>query len=206
MSNKTTSYVMIVLAVAMMGAPSASAGLLISVEGLTQSAGSGSFEVTLSNTNAPGGTTYDVAGFTFELIAAPGSGLTFTAADYPAGAIPYIFEGVGQTTLDPTIPLSYDSFPTADVNGADSAILAASVSVASGDKFSLGLVSFASAVPVLLSEIQSMIVRSGTSLSDENFDPIPYTLPNAAVPEPSSLVLTGLAAGLVLGAFRVRRR
>jgi hypothetical protein len=189
-----------------LGVPSASAGLLISIDALEQAGGNGSFEVVLTNTEAAGGSTYGIAGFTFDLLAAPGSGLTFTAADYPApAALPYIFEGTGLASFEPSITLSDAIFPTDHIIGGDVEFVLPSIPVAPGDRFSLGLISFTAASTVALDDLQGIIVRAGTSLSDENADPIPYALPNTAVPEPSSLILTGLAGGLVLGALHARR-
>lgn len=202
------AFVVSVSAFAILGVQSASAaGLLVSLDKLQKAGGSGSFEVLLTNTELPGGTTYDVAGFSFELLAIPGTDLSFTAADYPtSGAPPYIFEGTGQTLLDPSIPLSADLFPNAGFSGSDIEFALLSIPIAPGDVFSLGLVSFTSTSSISLSDIQGTIVAAGTSISDENFDPIPYSLPNAAVPEPSSLVMTCLAGGLILGGLRARRR
>lgn len=191
-----------------LGGPSASAaGLLISLDKFQQAGGSGSFEVLLTNTEAPGGTTYNVAGFTFELLAIPGTDWSFTGADYPtSGAPAHIFEGTGQTLLDPSIPLSADLFPNTGFSGSDTEFVSSSVPVAPGDLFSLGLASFTSTSNISLNDLQRMIVAAGTSLSDENFNPIPYALPYSAVPEPSSLVLTGLAGFLAVGGTCARRR
>jgi hypothetical protein len=190
-----------------LGVPSASgAGLLISIGELEQSGGSGSFEVLLTNTEPVVGTTFNIAGFSFELLAAPGSGITFTAADYPtSGPAPYIFDGTGQTTLDPTIPLSEDAFPNTNFSGADTEFTYASIPVAPGDMFSLGLISFTATSTVSLGELQGLVVRAGTTLSDENFQPIAYSLAAASVPEPSSLVMAAVGGALVLVVAVARR-
>lgn len=198
-------YMSILAAFAGLVFPSVSvADLLISIDDLNQSSGSGSFKVTLANTEGPGGTTYQVAAFSFELLSAPGSGLEFTAADYPtSGSPPYIFDGTGQTSVDPTILLSSYTFANTHFSGADSEFTQSWIPVAPGDGFSLGLVSFTAASPVSLGDLQSLIVKAGTVLSDENFDPIPYSLPGIAVPEPSTLTTACLAVALGLaGASR----
>jgi len=196
-------YVLALVIIAILGIPSVSAaGLLISIDDLNQSAGSGSFELLLTNTETPGGTTYDIAGFSFELNAA-GSGVMFTAADYPASG--YVFDGTGQTSLDPTIPLSTNTFPTSDVSGSDVEFIDSSITVAPGDVFSLALISFTSPTPDTVSGLESLIDTKGTVLSDANVRPIPYSLPNASVPEPSSVVMLGLGSLGLMGLTWRRR-
>jgi hypothetical protein len=182
--------------------PAAASGLLISIGGLDQSGVDGSFEVLLTNTEFPGGTTYEIAGFSFELLGTPGSGLTFTAADYPTGSPPYIFDGTGQASLDPSIPLSNDLFPNTHFSGADVEFVAPSIAVVPGAVFSLGLVSFTSISTVTADELVGTIVREGTVISDPGFQSIPYALPNTAVPEPPSWTLISLAGAIILGLRR----
>ena len=179
-------------------------GLLISIDGLTQSSGSGSFELVLTNTEDPGGTTFGIAGFSFELNGG-GSGLLVTSADYPTGTPAYIFEGTGQSSLDPTIPLSTDTFPTADVSGADVyfGLSGLSAPVAPGDALALALITFTSPDPITINDLVAMIDTRSTVLSDENFRPIGYSLPVTAVPEPSSLAMVVLAGTLLTGLRRI---
>jgi len=197
----------LLLSVFLASSSASAAGLLISIDDLNQSGGKGSFELLLTNTDVPGGTTYDIAGFSFELNAAA-SGLIFTAADYPSGTPAYIFDGTGQTTQDPTIPLSTNAFPTSDVSGSDTEFTSSSIAVAPGDVFSLALISFTSPTPVTVSGLESLISTSGTVLSDANLKAIAYSLPSTAVPEPSSVAMVALAGTLILslrgGAVRPR--
>ncbi len=201
--NRIRNCVMSLLVLTSLGVPSASAGLLVSIDKLQQAGGNGSFEVLLTNTEPLGGTSYGLAGFSFELLAAPGSGITFTAADYPTSGSPaYIFDGTGQTSLDPTIPLSSDTFSNSHFSAADTEFSFLSIPVNPGDSFSLGLISFSATSTLSLANLQGLIVSGGTILSDENFQPIPYSMSGSAVPEPSSVVLFGLAGALMLAAGR----
>lgn len=193
--------ILVLVAISGSAIPTASAaGLLISIDQLQQTAGSGSFQVILTNTEDPAGITYRVAGFTFELLSTHGSGLKFQGAEYPTSDLPgYLFEGTGQTVLDSAIPLSYDEFPTAHFSGADTEFVETSIPIGPGVSFSLGLITFETPSPVSLGSLQELIVRAGTVLSDENFEPIPYSLPNTSVPEPSSWVTLALGSIGVIG-------
>ena len=82
----------------------AEAVLIMSISNVTGPvAGVGTFEVLLSNTAAPGGASFDVAGFSFELAVSPASGVQFTAADTATLTAAYLFDGVGGA---PSIPPS----------------------------------------------------------------------------------------------------
>lgn len=190
------------------GTSSASAGgLAVTIDDLTQSGNTGSFQVILQNTESAGGTVFDVASFTFELEVDSASGLQFTAADYPVSGVvpPYIFDGTGFGAIF-SIPLSSTTFPSYNVVGSDAEFVSLpGIPVNPGDVFALGVISFEATTNVALDTLLTSFVRSGTSFSDGTGREIPYSLPNVAVPEPHSLVLCA-AGGLFIGVFGVSRR
>ncbi len=91
------------------GTPCRAAGLLISAPAVMATPGSsGSFDVTITNTNAAGGTSYNVASDVVELALTGLSGVNFTSVSI-ATADPYIYGSNSATNFGSTF--SYSTFP-----------------------------------------------------------------------------------------------
>ena len=184
------------------------AGSVMSIGNVTgPTAGEGTFEVLLSN--PAGGQSVDVASFSFELMVPANSGVEFTGVSTSTLSAPYIFDGTGGSTVDPTFTLSLDAFPNTDFKGSDTEFTYPSISLAPGSVFGLALVSYSVSPSAPPGDVQITFVGDGTSLSDAEGKGIDFTkditqgvihIAGAAVPEPSSFVMAvvGVAAGLVV--------
>ena len=184
------------------------AGLLMSIDDIQLSGSSGTFEVLLANTESPTGKSYDISSFTFEVAAPAGSSMQFTDATIATAAAPYLFDGTGQGAIDPafTLPVDPSLLPSSGLVAADSQFVGTGplgdqyfTTIAPGVTFSLGLVSFTftpGEPPAGL--VPSLVAGPGTSLSDVNGKSINFSFPDAAVPEPSSLVMTLVGVGILL--------
>ncbi len=184
--------------------------LTMSLANLTgPTAGSGTFEVLLTNT----GPSVAVAAFSFEVTVDPSSGVQFTGATTETVSAPYIFEGTGGLP-DPT-SLPTGPVPTTDLVGADAEFTYSSIAVGTGGTFGLGMISYSVSPQAPPVDVPISFVAAGTSLTDPTLPsglPIPFVtddtggvipLASSVVPEPSGLwsatcaiVLLLLARGL----------
>ncbi len=185
----------------------AGAGIIVSVQSVSAGTGStgDSLEVDVTNTGSPA----NIAGFSFEISVAAGSGVSFTGADTSTSINTYIF--AGNSLFGPQIA-------TATGTTLDASDIAVSGSTMLGTGASLGLgrvmfdvASSASLGPVTVS--LTAFPATGLVAPDQSTIPIDtlssgtitITL-GAIVPEPSSLVSATLG---LLGAawlFRSMRR
>ncbi len=141
--------------------------LVMSVDNVTgPSAGQGTFDVLLTNTNPAGGTSYDVASFSFELSVPAGSGVQFTGANTAFVGPAYIFAGTGGASIDPTFTLSLDSFPTTQFTGSDTEFANPGIAVGPGAVFGLGLISYSVFPQTPASDVPISFVLAGSSVSD----------------------------------------
>jgi hypothetical protein len=195
----------------------AQAGFIMSLDNVTgPSAGTGTFEVWLTNTNLLGGDTYDVAAFSFELSLPTGSGVQFTSATTSTVGATYLFQGTGGASIDPSFTLSLDSFPNSSFSGSDTEFTYPSIPVGPGASFGLGFVSYAVSPQAMPGDVQISFISDGTSVSDANGLSIPgfrsddsqgiihINGGNATVPEPSSFIL--MSAGILLAVMAGCRR
>lgn len=153
----------------------------------------GTFEVTLSNTD---NTTYNVAGFNFQLMLPNSSGVQFTGASTATVAHDYIFNGTGSATVDPGFMFSYDPFPNTSFTASDTEFTYPSIAVAPGSSFGLGLVSYNISPNAPAGTVPISFVALGTGLSDADGNAISFTTSGgsiqvhpASVPEPSSFLM-----------------
>ena len=190
------------------GPTAANADFVMSIGDYEQtSALSGTFEVTLSNTDP---TTYYVAGFSFELMLPSSSGIQFTGASTATVANPYIFNGTGSATIDPGFVFSYDSFPNTSFTASDTEFTYSSIAIASGSSFGLGLVSYTISPNAPPGSVPISFVSDGTSLSDADGNAISFTTQGGsiranAIPEPSSFVLLITSAAALAASRRCVR-
>jgi len=185
------------------------AGLVMSIEDLTgPTGGAGTFEVLLTSTEAAGGQIFDVAAFSFQLTVPTTAGVQFTAGSTATVAAPYLFDGTGTATVDPTFTLANVPPPNTTVTGSDAKwTYPPSIAVAPGAVFSLGLISYSVGPSAPGGDVPISFISSGTSLSDASDVGIDFTTDDrsgvihvtvSAVPEPSSLVLIASAIGMML--------
>jgi hypothetical protein len=199
-----------VVAAHLAAAPGQAAGLVISAPTLTAAPGSsGSFLVEITDTDPIGSTPFIIAADSFELTLTGAAGVTFTNAVIPAtGPPPYIY--ADSSDIDQGIPLYIsptNPFPTTDFTAADTANPLGSspfTTVNPGDVFSLGLVSYSVSPTAALGSVATIGFGAATSLSDNNFNAVPFTTTNgsitiqtATVPEPSSWVPALLATVII---------
>ncbi len=182
----------------------AHAGLIVSVQDVSATAGTtgNTLEVDLTNT---GGAAVDIGSFSFEISVAGSSGVTFTSADIDTTVNTYIF--AGNSLFGPTI-----STMTGTTLDASDIAISGSTSLAGGETLGLGLVSFDVAGSAPNGPVTVTLTGfPATSLTAPDLSNIPIdtlnngtiTISPSAVPEPSSLVSSTL--GLLGAAWLIRR-
>jgi len=213
--QRLARLLVVVLAMSLVApVPCRGGGLVIEAPNLTSVApgSSGSFDVSLVNTNALGGASYDVAGDSLDLMLTGSAGFAFTDVTINT-SVPYIYT-VSATTLPGSVPLDFGitfpntAFTVADSDGANPFFQ----TVNPGDQFGLAHVLYT--VDPTASGTTTITIADlnvGTSLSDINLNPIPFTAMNGSIsttsiPEPSTLILAATAVLIGLGAVRRRRR
>jgi hypothetical protein len=192
----------ILLAVLGRAVPCHAEGLVIQAPDVTATAGShGSFDVLLLNTNPVGGASFDVAADSFQLSLSGPLSVTFTDVSINT-VVPYVYVTSGTTQGGG--PLSLDTFPNTQFTASDSEFAAPGFrTVNPGDVFGLAHVSY-SVSATTANGIDSLTITVGptTSLSDENGNPLPFTITNGSisvgvVPEPWALTQAMIATGLI---------
>ena len=183
------------------------AGLLISAPAVNAVAGSsGSFDVTITNTNAAGGTSYDIAADTVELTLTGPSGVNFTGVSI-ATADTYIY-AVSATTKGSTF--SFSTFPGTTLETFDFDVSSLGYrEIDPGQTFGLVHVTYsvaANAAP----GTGSLTFGPDTSLSGptgqhHRFTTPPGSFTVSSVPEPSSLILLAVGAAAV-AIYRASKR
>ncbi len=205
---------LLVVALAMslvLAVPCGAAGLVIQAPSLTVAPGSsGSFDVLLIDTDPAGSPSYGVSTDSLALALSGSPGVLFTDVTINT-IVPYI-DTVSATTLPGSDPLDFGiSFPNtgftvADADGADPFFQ----TVNPGDTYGLANVSYT--VSPSFSGTATITIASlniGTSLSDIDGNPIPFTTMNgsiASIPEPSTLIQAATAVLIGLGAVCRRPR
>ena len=199
-----TVAVVAVLMTTAVASPSRADLVIEVLNSTTAAGGTGSFDVVLTDTGPIN--SFQVGGFSVELLVAAGTGIHFTAVDTNTVAAPYIF---GTYQSGPA-PFSFDTFPNTEFTASDSTAVAPGyVTVNPGDTFGLAHVSYSvdpgtpsEMVPVMLQDI-----GGGTSLSDGNGAPLDFTTTTGiiTVPESSALMMSGvIATGIGIALYRRR--
>jgi hypothetical protein len=208
-------YLSIVMASPVFITPCRAAGLVI--EALSSSAlpgSSGSFDIVLINTNATGGTSYNVAADTLDISLSGPAGVTITDVTMSTSANYFFLQsldadyGLPLATIN-TPPTSFTSNDAGDVvNGYPGYQV-----VNPGETYGLAHVDYtASTTSIGLDTISINSINVGTSLSDDNGDGIAFAPVNgtliigSGVPEPSALIQGATALLIGLGALGCRRR
>lgn len=178
-------------------------------------AGHGTFEVLLSNTNPTVDASYTVAAFSFELSVPVTSGVEFTGASTDTVGASYLFQGIGQGSIGPTFTLSLDTFPNTDFTGSDSTFpLLKDVVIDPGKSLGLGLIAYEIKPWTPTGQVQVTFVDIGTSLTTAVEAAVPFTtdvrggiisITSTAVPEPSTFLVASISVVLI-GAFGGMRR
>ena len=219
MSHRTSSDHRILLAIALLALalwpPSVHAGgLIMSLDNVTgPTAGKGTFEVLLANTNPAGGQSFDVASFSFQLSLPTGSGVQFTDATTATVKRPVHFPGDRRRIGRPEFQAIPRPVPEPRFHRVGHRVHIPEHFGRTGDSFGLGLISYSINSSAPPGDVPISFVAAGTSLSDAAAAPINFQtdaaqgiihLSSAAVPEPSSLVLTTSATlvGLLFWRFR----
>jgi len=181
--------------------------------------GGGTFDVVLSNP-AGSGQTFNLAGFSAELLVPTGSGVTLSTATTTTAptSLAYLFQGNSffNAHSNPTDPLFFPfatSISPTDLLASDTVLTPASfVTLSPGASFALAHVSFtvgsnaaAGPVPItfgpatLLSDNLGSIVSGFTTSNGQ------ITITGPALPAPSSLLMAAISGGL-LSLFPVYHR
>ncbi len=182
---------------------------------------SGTFELELINP-ASNSSSFDVAGFQFELRVPDASGVLFTNATTATSASTYIFSGnsVADSFFGGSLIVSPPPPPaTSDLLGFDTVLGPNTFTTLNpGDSVGLGLISFSvdpnaspGLVPISIISLDADN-PSGTQLSDPNGNPISFATSDgsivigaSSVPEPTSLVMALIGGAAVAFAARARR-
>jgi hypothetical protein len=165
--------------------------------------GTGSFDVNINNIG--GSSSFQVSGFSVELMVAASSGITFKSADVSTTS-GYIF-GTLQAP-----PITFSGFPNTDFIASDSSQTSPFFTTLNvGDHFGLLHVSYSVASSATTGPFTVSILGIGTTsqILDLSGNLIPFTPTNGtitltAVPEPSSLLL--LSTALIVPVTSLARR
>jgi hypothetical protein len=185
------------------------AGLVIQAPNLAVAPGSsGSFDVLLIDTDPSGSPAYNVSGDSLELTLAGSAGVSFMDVTINTAA-PYIYT-VSATSLPGSDPLNFGiSFPSTSFTVSDSDGGSPFFqTVNPGDTFGLATVSY-TVSPTFSGTDTISSLGLGTSLSDINGNPIPFTSMDGSIstiPEPSTLITAATAVLIGLGVVWRRRR
>jgi hypothetical protein len=179
----------------------ARAGLIVqALNSTAQPGGSGAFDVVVNDTAG----TFQVAGFSIELSLPGASGVSFSGVTTATLAATYLF---GTLQLP---PFTFNTFPNQGFSAGDLDVTPPGfVTLNPGDIFGLAHVTYSVSSGTSAGPVTVSLVAAGTSMSDNNGGPVSVTTSNGtitiraqAVPEPSSLVLAGLAAALLAAIHR----
>ncbi len=185
------------------GHPSRAGGLLISAPAVNAAAGSsGSFDVTITNTNGTNGTSYDVAADVVELALAGPGGVIFTGVSI-ATAGTYIY-AVSATTQGSTF--SFSTFPGTVLETFDFDVSSVGFrEIDPGQTFGLVHVTYsvaAGAAPgmgsLTFGPDTSLSDPTGANITDFSVQAGSFTVTSTSVPEPSSLILLAVGGVSVL--------
>ena len=190
-----------------------SADLVIQAENATTLPGdSGSFDIVLMNT--AGGSTADVAADYLDISISGPAAITITDVTMSTAAT-YIFAqsfdaDYGLSLVTSMTPTSFESNDSGDVaNGYPGYQV-----VNPGETYGLAHVDFTVSASAPLGSSDTISIDSiniGTSLSDNNYNLLPFTpvsgtVFTGSIPEPSALIQGATAALIGLGALGWRRR
>jgi hypothetical protein len=192
--------------------PARAALVIVAPSFTAQQGSSGVFDVLITNTNAVGGASYDVAGDLVQLSVSGPAGVSFTLASIGTLVDPYIYVNSG--TLNGGGPLSTDTFPNTTFQAIDSEFQSPGFrTIGPGNIFGIVHVGYSITGNAALG-LRSLVLGPNTGLSDINGASIPFTGTNGSItvtaapssPEPSSLLLlaSGMGLGLVVYARRKR--
>jgi hypothetical protein len=184
------------------------AGLVMSVENVTTTAGSlGSFDVLITNTNPTNGASYGVAADVLDISLSGTTGVEFTGVTIETTTASYIFPASG---TGPGSPFSGSHFPNTEFFASDSDFQTTSPYeqlITPGQSYGLAHVTYQvlSGAAPSMGTISILVDSAGdeTSLADYAGNSVGFSTSNgsfivaSAVPEPSALLLT--ATGLALG-------
>jgi PEP-CTERM motif len=213
MSIRTIAPALVALALCLAGGPPTRAGTLnIVVQSTTASPGTtGGFDVDLVNNSASAVT---IAAFNVDVLLTDTTFVTFTGIHNGTTA-PYIFSITG------SFPPGFTS-NLLPMEAAGNDLSAGGQVVNPGETWGLAHISFlvdsaaplGTIVPMTLEEFALFLPTGGTSLLDPAGAPIPFsglgpngtiTIGTQSVPEPTSLVMAGVAALAGVGAWARRR-
>jgi hypothetical protein len=166
--------------------------------------GIGSFDVTVTST----GGTSAVSAFMVQLSVAAGSGITFTGATPATTAAPYLFGMLQSPPFTNNITFPNTTFTANDLDLAPPFV----ANLASGQTAGLEHVTYSVAAGTPSGPVTVSMVGNLTALFDINGSPMAtslnpgtITVSPSAVPEPSSLVMGGIAAASLLVVYCSRK-
>jgi hypothetical protein len=199
----TMALAVLAIAVSLLSVP-ARADIVLSIEDVTGAPGSsGTFDVLLTNT---GSASQNIAATNFELTTAD-TNITFNDVTTSTTTAPYIFPS---SLFGPDI-ITFTTGQTIEAGDVDSTLVG--TDVAPGAIYGLGNVSYSIAPGAVNGEVAEVdfVPYPNTSLSDNNFNNVPFTaesgtitVQTSTIPEPSAAI--PLAGAVLLVACLSRRR
>jgi hypothetical protein len=206
-SRRGLASLVLVAAAALVPAHRCTAGLVLSVQNVRASAGSsGSFDMIITNNTATGGASYLVASDVVKVGLTGTTGVQFSGVSIST-AMPYIFPVSGTTQGGG--PLSTSTFPGTSFTASDSDFETTAPyarMISAGQTYGLAHILYSVAAGAVGSAGSISIDPALSGLSDPNFTAVAFTVTNgsftvtgAAVPEPSTMLMT--AAGAVLASI-----
>ena len=188
--------------------PCDAGGLQILLPDLNLTPGSsGSFDVLLKNTDpVVGGSSFNIAGDSLSLSLSGPLSFQFTGVTIDTVAAPYLFGSEGEGGA-----LSLDTFPNTSFTASDASFSTTGYqTIAPQQLFGLAHVFYSMSSTSPSGTDKITVSYPGTSLSDENGAPLPFTvfggsITATAVPEPHSMTQAAIAAMMMLSTVLWRR-